>query len=206
VSRVITFYTTVNGSCPIKEFLDSLPAKAAQKVTWVLSLLEDLDIVPSSYFKKLVGTEEIWECRIQSGSNTYRIFCFFIGNSVVVRTHCQLSENTKTGDRKGTELQERLHEEEDETMSDLKKYIAQRKKRDKKYAEGYKEGYEQFKIGVMLRHARESAGLTQEELAIKLNTRKTAISRIENHAEDIKLSTLERFAAALGKQLRLQIS
>jgi HTH-type transcriptional regulator/antitoxin HipB len=91
-------------------------------------------------------------------------------------------------------------------MSDLKKYIAQRKKGDRKFAEGYEEGYEQFKIGVMLRHARESAGLTQEELALRLNTRKTAISRIENHAEDIKLSTLERFAAALGKQLRLQIS
>ena len=57
----------------------------------------------------------------------------------------------------------------------------------------------------MLRQARESAGLTQEELALRLNTRKTAISRIENHAEYIKLSTLERFAAALGKQLRLQI-
>jgi len=91
-------------------------------------------------------------------------------------------------------------------MSDLKKYIAQRKKGDRKFAEGHEEGYEQFKIGVMLRHARESAGLTQEELALRLNTRKTAISRIENHAEDIKLSTLKRFAAALGKQLRLQIS
>ena len=53
----------------------------------------------------------------------------------------------------------------------------------------------------MLRQARESAGLTQEELARRLNTRKTAISRIENHAEDIKLSTLERVAAALGKQV-----
>ena len=91
-------------------------------------------------------------------------------------------------------------------MSDLKKYIDKRKKTDKENPEGYKEGYEQFKIGVMLRQARESAGLTQEELALRLNTRKTAISRIENHAEDIKLSTLERFAAALGKQLRLQIS
>jgi HTH-type transcriptional regulator / antitoxin HipB len=91
-------------------------------------------------------------------------------------------------------------------MSDLKQYIDRRKQIDKEFAEGYEEGYEQFKIGAMLRHARESAGLTQEELALKLNTRKTAISRIENHAEDIKLSTLERFAAALGKQLRLQIS
>ena len=39
----------------------------------------------------------------------------------------------------------------------------------------------------MLRQARESAGITQEELARRLKTQKTAISRIENHAEDIKL-------------------
>jgi HTH-type transcriptional regulator/antitoxin HipB len=91
-------------------------------------------------------------------------------------------------------------------MSDLKKYIAERKKKDKKFAEGYDEGYEQFKVGVMLRQAREAAGLTQEELARRINTKKTAISRIENHAEDIKLSTLEKVAEALGKRLEVRIS
>jgi HTH-type transcriptional regulator / antitoxin HipB len=91
-------------------------------------------------------------------------------------------------------------------MSDLKKYIDTRKKKDKKFAEGFDEGYEQFKIGVILRQARESAGLTQEELATRLKTKKTAISRIENHAEDIKLSTLERVANALGKRLQVHIA
>ena len=85
--RTVTFYRTADGRCPVQEFLDSLPSKVAQKVTWVLNLLEELDVVPASYFKKLVGTEEIWECRIQFGSNIYRIFCFFAGNSVVVLTH-----------------------------------------------------------------------------------------------------------------------
>jgi len=70
----------------------------------------------------------------------------------------------------------------------------------------YDEGYEQFKVGVMLKQARESAGLTQEELASRLKTKKTAISRIENHAADIKLSTLERVATALGKQLKIKIA
>ncbi|MEK6529047.1 MAG: helix-turn-helix transcriptional regulator [Nitrospirota bacterium] len=91
-------------------------------------------------------------------------------------------------------------------MSDLKKYVHGRKKKDKSFAEGYDDGYEQFKIGVMLRQARETAGLTQEELARKLKTKKTAISRIENHAEDIKLSTLEKVAHALGKRLELKIA
>jgi len=88
-------------------------------------------------------------------------------------------------------------------MSDLKKYVRNRKSSDKQFAEGFEEGYEQFRIGVLLRQARETAGLTQEELARRLKTRKTAISRIENHAEDIKLSTLERVAAALGRQLQI---
>jgi ribosome-binding protein aMBF1 (putative translation factor) len=91
-------------------------------------------------------------------------------------------------------------------MSDLKKYISERKRTDKKFAEGFDEGYEQFKVGLLLRQARESAGLTQEELARRLKTQKTAISRIENHAEDIKLSTLERVATALGKRLQVSIA
>jgi len=77
---------------------------------------------------------------------------------------------------------------------------------DKEFSEGFEEGYEQFKIGVILRQAREAAGLTQEELALRLKTQKTAISRIENHAEDIKLSTLDRVAKALGKRLQVQIA
>ncbi len=91
-------------------------------------------------------------------------------------------------------------------MSNLKKYIKKRKARDPEFAKGFDTGYEQFKIGVLLKQAREEAGLTQEELAVKLDTKKTAISRIENHAEDIKLSTLEKFAHALGKHLRLEVA
>ena len=90
-------------------------------------------------------------------------------------------------------------------MSDIKRYISKRKRNDKIFAKGFEQGYEQFKIGVILRQARESAGLTQEELAKRLKTKKTAISRIENHAEDIKLSTLERVAIALGKRLEVNI-
>jgi ribosome-binding protein aMBF1 (putative translation factor) len=90
-------------------------------------------------------------------------------------------------------------------MSDLGKYIRERKKKDIEFTRGFEEGYEEFKIGVMLRQARETAGLTQEELARRLKTKKTAISRIENHAEDIKLSTLKRVAGALGKRLQVSI-
>ena len=91
-------------------------------------------------------------------------------------------------------------------MSDLQKYITKRKASDREFADNFDSGYEEFKIGVMLKMAREEAGLTQEQLAEKLNTKKSAISRIENHANDIKLSTLENFAQALGKKLHIEVA
>lgn len=90
-------------------------------------------------------------------------------------------------------------------MSDLRRYTEKRKDRDPEFAGGFDVGYEDFKVSVVLRQARESAGLTQEELATRLHTKKSAISRIENHAEDIRLSTLARFAAALGKKLSVAV-
>ena len=92
---MVIFYKTADGKCPVQEFLDSLPGKAAQKVAWVLNLLEDVQIVPSSYFKKLVGTEEMWECRVQFASNAYRLFCFFVDDSVVL-THGFIKKSQKT--------------------------------------------------------------------------------------------------------------
>lgn len=90
-------------------------------------------------------------------------------------------------------------------MSDLTAYAKSRAQRDPEFAENLETGYTTFKIGVMLRQARERAGLTQEEVAERLETRKSAISRIENRAGDIRLSTLERYAAAIGWDLSLNL-
>ena len=91
-------------------------------------------------------------------------------------------------------------------MSDLETYIEGRKHRDHELEEGFEHGYREFKIGVLLKQAREQAGLSQEELARRVGTKKTAISRIENHAQDIKLSTIQRVARALGKSLEVRLS
>ena len=89
-------------------------------------------------------------------------------------------------------------------MSDLKTYITKRKARDKAFALNFEEGYEKFKIGVLLKEARKRGGYTQEELAIKLSTKKEAISRLENHSEDIKISTLFKIAKALDLNLEIR--
>ena len=90
-------------------------------------------------------------------------------------------------------------------MSDLQEYIDKRKKIDKEFSINFDKGYRHFKLGIILRQARNSAGLTQQELAKQLNTKKSAISRMENHAEDMKLSTLIRVASCLGKKIKIDI-
>ena len=88
---------------------------------------------------------------------------------------------------------------------DLGKYIERRKRTDREFAKNFETGYQEFKIGVLLRQAREEAGVTQELLAKRTKTRKSAISRLENHAEDMRLSTLARVARALGKRVKIEL-
>jgi HTH-type transcriptional regulator/antitoxin HipB len=68
---------------------------------------------------------------------------------------------------------------------------------DKKYGkpgtpsrEKFEQEFESFKIGVLIQEARRKQHLTQEQLAEKVGTTKNYISRIENNASDIRLSTL----------------
>jgi phage-related protein len=94
--REIDFYRTENGRCPTREFLDTLPDKAGQKVVWVLKLIQDLEMIPSAYFKKLEATDNIWECRVRVGSNAYRFLAFFLENAVIVLTHGFSKKSQKT--------------------------------------------------------------------------------------------------------------
>ena len=95
MTREILFYKNANQKCWVEEFLDSLPSKAARKVTWTLSLLEELDIIPAHYFSKMPGTDDLWECRVKLGSNIYRVFAFWDGDKVIL-THGIIKKSQKT--------------------------------------------------------------------------------------------------------------
>ena len=80
-------------------------------------------------------------------------------------------------------------------------------KRGTKKREQYEEEFESFKLGVMLQELRKEQGLTQEQLAEKCGTTKTYISRIENNASDIRLSTLMRIIReGFGGHLKLSVN
>jgi phage-related protein len=82
--REVHFYRAKSGDCPVEEFLDALTGKQAQKVVWVLRLVEQLDPVPAQYFKKLVDTDGLWEVRAQHGGDTFRLIGFFDGSRLLL--------------------------------------------------------------------------------------------------------------------------
>ena len=94
--KQVNFYRTSSGRCPVEEFLDSLNGKQAQKVVWVLQLIEDLDTVPRQYLKKLVSTDDIWEVRVQFGGNIFRLLGFFDGDELLILTSGFAKKTQKT--------------------------------------------------------------------------------------------------------------
>jgi DNA-binding XRE family transcriptional regulator len=71
----------------------------------------------------------------------------------------------------------------------------------------YEQEFEAFKLGVLIQEMREQQNLTQEQLASKCGTTKSYISRIENNASDIRLSTLMRIIQkGLGGHLNLSVT
>jgi len=94
--REVIFYKTGANRSPIDEFLDALAPKQAQKVAWVLSLIEDLEIVPGQYFQKMINTDGIWEARVKIGSNIFRLLGFFDGSKLVVMSHAFQKKTQKT--------------------------------------------------------------------------------------------------------------
>jgi phage-related protein len=76
--REILFYETETGNSPVIEFLEELPT------------------IPSKYFKKVLNTQDLWEVRISSGNNIYRILGFFEGKKLIVLNHAFQKKTQKT--------------------------------------------------------------------------------------------------------------
>lgn len=93
-------------------------------------------------------------------------------------------------------------------LVDLEEFIDERYgKRGTKKRDKFEEGYETFKLGVMLQELRKERNMTQEQLAEKCGTTKNYISRIENDASDIRLSTLQRIVReGFGAYLKLSVN
>jgi HTH-type transcriptional regulator/antitoxin HipB len=100
-----------------------------------------------------------------------------------------------------------MKKKENKNLTSFKDHLdEQYGKRGTEERERFEAEFEAFRLGVMLQELRKEKGLTQAQLAEKCGTTKNYISRIENDASDIRLSTLLRiFREGLGASLKLSI-
>ena len=108
--REIFFYKTESGKCPVEDFLESLSSKQAQKVTWVLSLIEELPKIPNKYFKKLVGTDDLWEVRVNYSGEIFRLLGFFDGSQLIV-LNCAFQKKTQKTPRTAIQVAQKRKQE-----------------------------------------------------------------------------------------------
>ena len=67
-----------------KIFFNNQSDKVKRKIIWVLRLIETIERIPEDYIKHIKDTEGLYEIRVQSGNNIFRIFCFFDEDKIVV--------------------------------------------------------------------------------------------------------------------------
>jgi len=90
-------------------------------------------------------------------------------------------------------------------MSDIDRYVERRTRRTPEFATIVEQEYENLRIGELIRQLRQDHHMTQQELAKRLGTTKSAISRLENHADSIRLETLERVARVFDRKVKISI-
>ena len=78
------------------EFLKKQPVKVQNKIFKIIEAIETIEKVPSNYLKMLVGTNGLYEARIQLGSNIWRVFCFFDNGKLVVLLNGFIKKTQKT--------------------------------------------------------------------------------------------------------------
>ncbi|HEY4784904.1 MAG TPA: type II toxin-antitoxin system RelE/ParE family toxin [Bacteroidales bacterium] len=79
-----------------KDFYKSQTKKVQAKIIWTFRIIEDLDRIPEIYLKHLENTDGLYEVRVQSGSDIYRILCFFDDKNIVVVGHGFQKKTKKT--------------------------------------------------------------------------------------------------------------
>jgi phage-related protein len=89
--RTIIFYKDY-----FQDFFIKQRPKAKDKIIWTLEIIEDLQRVPETYLKHLEGTDGLFEVRVQSGSDIFRIFCFFDQGKLVVLANGFQKKTQKT--------------------------------------------------------------------------------------------------------------
>jgi HTH-type transcriptional regulator/antitoxin HipB len=89
-------------------------------------------------------------------------------------------------------------------MSDVDRMIKKRAARSPGFEKMVEADISELRVGLFVKELRLNNGMTQEELASRIRTTKSAISRLENSSGGARIDTLEKVAQAFGKELVIE--
>ena len=89
--RAIIFYKDY-----FTDFFVKQRQKVKDKIVWTFDLIEIMDRIPETYLKYLEGTDKLFEIRVQSGNDIFRIFCFFDEGNLIVLANGFQKKTQKT--------------------------------------------------------------------------------------------------------------
>lgn len=89
--RTVIFYENY-----FSDFYKEQRKKVQNKILWTLKLIESQPQIPKGYLKHIVGTEGLYEVRVQQGSDIFRIFCFFDDDKLIVLANGFQKKTQKT--------------------------------------------------------------------------------------------------------------
>ena len=117
--RTIIFYKDY-----FLSFFELQSFKVKTKISWTLDVITQLERVPETYLKHLENTDGLYEVRVQSGSDIFRIFCFFDKGQLIVLANGFVKKTQKTPKReieKALKIKEEYFLESKATEDELKK-------------------------------------------------------------------------------------
>jgi phage-related protein len=78
------------------DFLLRQPAKVQNKIYKIIEAIETLERIPVNYLKSIEGSRGLYEARIQLGSNSWRVFCFFEEDKLIILLNAFQKKSQKT--------------------------------------------------------------------------------------------------------------
>ena len=191
-------------SAEAKAELDALPADVRASFERIVQLVQavGLERVHEPYIKHI--EDRLWEMRLRGRGGIARsLYVTASGRRVVIlRTFVKKTQKTP---RREIELALQAGQGGDMSrnkMIPVEESFAEWRK-DPDYVKAYNALEDEFSLAAEMIQARASAGLTQEQLAQRMNTTQAVIARLESGRVKPSTRTLERLAAATGMKLRI---
>jgi phage-related protein len=66
------------------DFFNDLKPEVQKKFNWTLLLISTVERVPEKYLKHITGSKGLYEVRVESASDIFRVFCFFDEDKLVI--------------------------------------------------------------------------------------------------------------------------